>query len=455
MVLSSQQSRSSGGRSSYMYARRRRRNRGWIVAVIVVLAVAIPAYIYWPWGGSGDQDANNGATDGTDSRLAANTETGQTEPINSNNNTANQGMPAGRRTNEPDQYTNNPTGNPGDRGGSNTPNPQDLQQPPAHDQGNDVITMGERVGNEAQQNNRPADDDTPIIPPRDAVTGDNDGAGTVNPVDDDQPPVRPVVPASAPADLSQLLTQAEELASRNELVRARELYNQALYHPQVGQAAPAIRRIMSGINETLIFSNAVVPNDPYTESHRVANGELLGTIAARCRVDWLLLARINGITDPKKVPAGRNIKIVHGPFHAVVDKSDHRLDLYVGEPNQLGQQMFVRSFPIGLGEYGSTPVGEWVVREGNKLINPSWRDERTGEFFAGNDPDNPIGKRWIGIRGLDENTKDLDGFGIHGTIDPESIGKNMSRGCIRMLSEDVELVYQMLSEGRSMVLIRD
>jgi len=66
---------------------------------------------------------------------------------------------------------------------------------------------------------------------------------------------------------------------------------------------------------------------------------------------------------------------------------------------------------------------------------------------------NPIGERWIGLRGIDERNKDLSGLGIHGTIEPKSIGKNVSMGCVRMLSSDVEEVYEMLLEGVSTVAI--
>ncbi|MEE8524065.1 MAG: L,D-transpeptidase, partial [Thermoanaerobaculia bacterium] len=42
----------------------------------------------------------------------------------------------------------------------------------------------------------------------------------------------------------------------------------------------------------------------------------------------------------------------------------------------------------------------------------------------------------------------------HGTNAPESIGGEGSLGCIRMLPDDVGLLYELLSEGRSVVEIR-
>ena len=46
-------------------------------------------------------------------------------------------------------------------------------------------------------------------------------------------------------------------------------------------------------------------------------------------------------------------------------------------------------------------------------------------------------------------------LGIHGTIEPETIGKDVSMGCIRMLPDDVALAYKLLLPGQSYVFIID
>jgi lipoprotein-anchoring transpeptidase ErfK/SrfK len=107
----------------------------------------------------------------------------------------------------------------------------------------------------------------------------------------------------------------------------------------------------------------------------------------------------------------------------------------------------VTSLPVGLGEYDSTPVGRFRVEPGKRLINPAWTNPRTGEKYDAGDPKNPIGERWIGLEGIDEGNRDLDGYGIHGTIDPASIGHQRSMGCVRMLPDDVALVYEVLVDG--------
>ena len=116
--------------------------------------------------------------------------------------------------------------------------------------------------------------------------------------------------------------------------------------------------------------------------------------------------------------------------------------------------MRVASYPVGLGELNSTPEGVAKVRKGSKLIDPEWYNPRTGEYFAAGDPKNPIGEHWIGLSSASEGDRLFDGYGIHGTIEPGSIGRSVSMGCVRLLPEHVEVVYEMLTEPESTVEVR-
>jgi hypothetical protein len=40
-----------------------------------------------------------------------------------------------------------------------------------------------------------------------------------------------------------------------------------------------------------------------------------------------------------------------------------------------------------------------------------------------------------------------DGYALHGTDQPESIGRSVSHGCVRLRNEDIETLYQMVSVG--------
>jgi lipoprotein-anchoring transpeptidase ErfK/SrfK len=55
-------------------------------------------------------------------------------------------------------------------------------------------------------------------------------------------------------------------------------------------------------------------------------------------------------------------------------------------------------------------------------------------------------RRYMGVMG----TRRLelgDGYGIHGTDHPESIGRSVSHGCVRMRNEDIEALYPMVPVG--------
>jgi len=54
-------------------------------------------------------------------------------------------------------------------------------------------------------------------------------------------------------------------------------------------------------------------------------------------------------------------------------------------------------------------------------------------------PRNPVGVRWIGLS--------LPGVGIHGTPNPEMIGKTGSHGCIRLTNWDAARLARMISVG--------
>ena len=117
---------------------------------------------------------------------------------------------------------------------------------------------------------------------------------------------------------------------------------------------------------------------------------------------------------------------------------------------------FVKSFPVGLGRAGmETPTGLWIAKPNGKLISPTWTDPDTGKTYMAQDSDYPLGTRWIALQGLEGDAEGRDGFAIHGTKDPDQLGTASSRGCIRMDNNDVELIYDLLRQGKSMITITE
>lgn len=250
-------------------------------------------------------------------------------------------------------------------------------------------------------------------------------------------------PSSAGSALDELQAGRAALA-RGDLIAAREALSAVLDRGLGASEMMSARGELGRIADALLFSRVAVPDDTLTGVHVVNSGETLSAIARLYKVTEELLASINEIADPDQIYAGAHLKVIHGPFRAVIHKSEHRLDVYLGG-------VFVRSFGVGLGTNGGTPLGTWIVIE--KLRNPEWTDPLTGRRYLADDPDNPIGERWIGLHGIDGECVGRDGFGIHGTIDPASIGENFSMGCIRLLPDDVAFVYDLLVNQHSHVII--
>src|SRR5690606_24586167 len=150
-----------------------------------------------------------------------------------------------------------------------------------------------------------------------------------------------------------------------------------------------------------------------------------------------------------RIQVGQKLKMIKGPFHAMVVKSAFRIDMYLEGAD--GRPVYITSFSVGLGESGSTPHG--LFRVGVKLENPGWTNPRTSQTYGPDDAGNPIGDYWIALEGIEEATKNLKSYGVHGTIEPHTIGTEASMGCVRLRDKDVEMVFKLLQSGVSTVRI--
>ncbi len=276
---------------------------------------------------------------------------------------------------------------------------------------------------------------SPSVPAA-AATGVAAATGTVT-----RPPV-----AGNPHEAARLLKLGRDALANDGLVAARTRFVEALAVGPSDGDADVIREALAAVCDETIFSNRILPDDPLTDAYVIQTGDSLAKIAKRHNITDDLLARINGIEDKSRIRAGRRIKIIHGPFHATVSKSTFDLDLYL-------QDTCVRRYKVGLGADGSTPTGEWICT--NKLVNPQFYPPRGGVIIPGGDPKNPLGTRWIGLKGMGGDAVGQERYGLHGTIAPDSIGKNCSMGCIRMHNEDVELLYELLVADNSRVSVRE
>jgi hypothetical protein len=254
-------------------------------------------------------------------------------------------------------------------------------------------------------------------------------------------------PASAPAGSPAAQLQEGLSLGATDPIKARLLLSQALLSDALSegdarQASNALSRFSAqlfltpvyNVNDSSCFQYTILPNDSL---EKIVRKNKLGC-------DWRLVARMNNIKKPDSIQVGKRIKLPKGPFSAVISKRDYRLDICMGIGSD---RIVVASLPVGLGEAGGTPLGRFRVRAGSKLLNPEWTHPVNGQRFEADNPANPIGEHWLGLEGIEESNSKFAGYGIHGTIDNDSIGHDRSLGCVRLLAADVALVWESLADG--------
>ena len=245
--------------------------------------------------------------------------------------------------------------------------------------------------------------------------------------------------------ISEAMSYIEARPAR--IIDARDRLNETLPVPMSEQQRAFVKKQLSELAEKWLFSRTIFPQDRLCGSYKVKPGDLLSTIGRQFKVPYEILMEINSINRPEALQTGETIKVINGPFHARVYRSTFTMDLYL-------QNTFVRSFPVGLGKPGmETPTGLWAVKADGKLIAPTWTDPISGKTYESEDPDYPLGSRWIGLEGLKGEAVGRTGFAIHGTKDPNEIGIAGSQGCIRLHNGNAILLYNLLVPGYSRVEI--
>ncbi len=258
--------------------------------------------------------------------------------------------------------------------------------------------------------------------------------GAYGPADDVAPTSYDSGAAGAPgggADFAAAMESAQRQLEGGQLASAlRQLsgwYDSPQLSPEERQRLTALLDQVAG---TVVYSTQNLLEPPY----EVQAGESLETIGEKYQVPWQLLAKINGIDDPAALRPGERLKVVRGPFQAVVGLQRRELTLWTADGLYAGR------FPIGVGN--ELPPQEGTFAVSDKKTNPVYygRDRAIGA----EDPSNPLGERWIALG---------ERMGIHGTNDAQSIGRTDLPGSISLNEQDVNDVYDILSLG-SRVTIR-
>lgn len=227
-----------------------------------------------------------------------------------------------------------------------------------------------------------------------------------------------------------LVTQAHALEAKGNLLEAKLLYQKLVNDSPESVNVADWQKKAEDLNIKLLFSNKITPKSVV---YKIKPGDTLNKIARTYKTTAELIMKSNNIVDSLIVP-GREIKVWNAPFNILVSKSQNMLWVKSDE------EVF-KTYIVSTGKNNSSPVGTFKII--NKLPNPTWF--KAGAVVPASSPDNVLGTRWLGF--------DLAGYGIHGTIEPKELGKQVTQGCVRLQNSDVEELYSYIPVGTEVTII--
>jgi L,D-transpeptidase ErfK/SrfK len=160
--------------------------------------------------------------------------------------------------------------------------------------------------------------------------------------------------------------------------------------------------------------------------HIVKPGDTLYKISVDYRITLGQLYAANPGVNYQQLYVGQNINIPGLPDPNTIP---YNIQISIGKRqlSLFNNGKLVKIFPIAVGKMLSgTPTGEFVIV--NRQMNPG----------------GPYGVMWLSLS--------KQGYGIHGTNDPSSIGKAVSKGCVRMYNRDVLQLAELVPNGTRVII---
>ena len=168
--------------------------------------------------------------------------------------------------------------------------------------------------------------------------------------------------------------------------------------------------------------------------YTVQPGDNLFSIARKYNTTIDYIQELNGLKSDM-IRAGQKLRINVAEFSIYVDKFQNIMVLKKnGEP--------FKTYSIATGKNNSTPVGVFKIVD--KMIKPQWT-RPDGKIIQPDNPEYELGERWMPIS--------EPGFGIHGTNNESSIGKQATLGCVRMHNTDVVELYNIIPRGTEVEIV--
>jgi len=264
----------------------------------------------------------------------------------------------------------------------------------------------------------------------------------------DQSPLSPQTPSNhhietikVPANIAKRIAQAEKKYAAGSLVLARLILQKTINNPQIKKFDSTwlkIAKMISKINTEII--NSDIPAPEKIDYVVVAN-DSLEKIARHHKTTVRSLQNINGLDKTSSlIHIGDVLYMIQANWSIEV-YTKHYL-LILKQNNKL-----FKIYNICIGKQNRTPAGTFVIS--NKILHPPWKTIPYG------DPRNVLGTHWMAIKATGTTSRNLRGYGIHGTWKPETIGTADSMGCIRMYNKDVEELFSLVLNGTSVIINKE
>ena len=212
---------------------------------------------------------------------------------------------------------------------------------------------------------------------------------------------------------------------------AHTLYKEAIADADKGSDAwEEAVSYLGALNTKRLFSQTPTPD---SKVYTVKAGDNLSAIGDKLNVTQGQLLRANGLDNPDKLRLNQTLKYTPKDFRIVIERTTCKIYL-------MDSEGIFKVYSTGLGRPGKeTTTGRYII--GNKEKDPTWHKPGATPIPPG-DPRNELGSRWLPLI-PDEEALPTD-LGIHGTIQPDSVGRYSSSGCPRMHNIEVEELYDLV-----------
>ncbi|MBN2162124.1 MAG: L,D-transpeptidase family protein [Pontiellaceae bacterium] len=252
------------------------------------------------------------------------------------------------------------------------------------------------------------------------------------------PPIAPSDPIMDPVSTPEsraIVSDAKAAIDGNQLHDAKAILDKLV----ATTPDPEAIKLLGEVNIRLLTTSPM--QVPGMQRYSIKSGDRLSTIASRFNTTVALIQKMNNISDPNRIQINQSLFVLDSIFTIRVSKSRNQLDLM-----QNGK-LFKR-YSVGTGRMGKTPAVEFYIYD--KIIEPPWTRPTDNKQIEFGDEENVLGTRWMALKADDH--PELTGFGIHGTWERDSIGKQSSAGCVRMLNEDVEELFDLVPRKTTVII---